>query len=168
MAKARRSLTKIVVERTPPNPSQDIFLWDGRIPGFGVRVSPSGRQSYIFQYRTNSRQQRRVVLGVHGPLTTEAARDMAADLYEGVRRGRDPANEMRLAAAAGSEHAFERVVPQFVEMHLKQQRRAAKYISNTETIFRLHVLPHWSGKDRLSYRLSGTLILTADIGSCSP
>ena len=35
----------------PPLASKDRFIWDERLPGFGVKVTPAGRRSYVVQYR---------------------------------------------------------------------------------------------------------------------
>ena len=42
MAPLRRTLTKLVVERTDPDPTRDLFVWDSKVPGFGVRIYPAG------------------------------------------------------------------------------------------------------------------------------
>src|SRR6516164_6107549 len=98
MAAQQKALTKLIVERAAPEPGRDLFLWDSKVPGFGVRVYPSGKRMYVFQYRTKRRQQRRVAIGLHGPFTIDKAREAAADLYEAVRKGRDPADEQKTAA----------------------------------------------------------------------
>ena len=65
-------LSKRVVESAEVR-AQEYMLWDGEIPGFGVRVLPSGRRSYLVQYRVGTRS-RRLSLGAHGVLTSEQAR----------------------------------------------------------------------------------------------
>ncbi len=45
---------------------REVFLWDTQIPGLGIRVLPSGRKSFVFQYRNNERRTRRIVLGRFG------------------------------------------------------------------------------------------------------
>ena len=67
MAPQRKALTKLVVERTEPDPTRDVFVWDSKVPGFGVRIYPTGKRMYVFQYRTMTRQQRRIAIGLHGP-----------------------------------------------------------------------------------------------------
>jgi integrase len=147
MSEQRRSLTKLLVERTPPHPSRDVFLWDNKLSGFGCRVYPSGKRMYVFQYRTKSRQQRRVAIGLHGPtFTIEKARQRAGDLYEAVRKGRDPAQEDRTAATRQPD-TIGRVVEQFIEKYLRQKKRAPSYIQDTQALFDNHVLPKWRNRD---------------------
>jgi hypothetical protein len=66
-------LTKRIVEGRQPT-AQDVVVWDSMLPGFGVRIWPSGLRVYIVQYRTRHGQQRKRVLGQHGTLTVEQAR----------------------------------------------------------------------------------------------
>ena len=42
MAAQRKALTKLVIEKAPPVDKRDVFLWDSRVPGFGVSLYPSG------------------------------------------------------------------------------------------------------------------------------
>ena len=93
-------LTKRVVENIKPDPRGDVFLWDSALPGLGLRVYPSGSRKYILQYRTKDNRQRRMVLGPHGPLTAEQAREMALELLAQVHKGRDPAGETKAARRA--------------------------------------------------------------------
>ena len=48
---ARQKLTKIVVEAMKPAP-EELVVWDSALPGFGLRIKPTGIRSYIVQYRT--------------------------------------------------------------------------------------------------------------------
>lgn len=68
---------------------KDYFEWDDELPGFGVRVWPSGRKTYVAQYRAG-KQTRRFKIGVHGPLTVEEARKEAKAVLGDVARGEDP------------------------------------------------------------------------------
>jgi integrase len=96
------------------------MLWDGELPGFGVRILPSGRRSYLVQYRAG-RRSRRITLGPHGVLTADQARGMAIEALAEVRAGGDPAGERKerrqaltvqeLAARFDTEH---------IAVHLKE------------------------------------------------
>ncbi|PKP66472.1 MAG: integrase [Alphaproteobacteria bacterium HGW-Alphaproteobacteria-7] len=84
-------LTKRTVEATVPK-SKDYVLWDDELPGFGLRVLPSGRRSYVVQYRHAGRS-RRYSIGPHGVWTAEAARREAKSQLGRVASGDDPAEE---------------------------------------------------------------------------
>ena len=68
-------LTKRSIEALTPR-EIDYIAWDNDVPGFGVRVMPSGRKSFVLQYRAG-RRSRRMVLGYVNVVTPEQARTMA-------------------------------------------------------------------------------------------
>jgi len=55
---------------------KEYFIWDDTMPNFGLRVFPSGKRSYVFQYRAHGRT-RRYAIGLHGAWTVEQARKKA-------------------------------------------------------------------------------------------
>src|SRR5688572_10381739 len=73
--------SKTVVEGIAPD-VEDIVIWDAALPGFGVRVKPTGVRSYIVQYRSRETgASKRMTIGQHGPLLTfEQARRQARAL----------------------------------------------------------------------------------------
>jgi integrase len=73
---------------------RDYFVWDCELSGFGVRVMPSGRKSYLVQYRAGGRSRRRSI-GQHGALTADQARTEAKKLLGDIARGGNPAEERR-------------------------------------------------------------------------
>jgi len=56
--------------------SKDTFLWDAELRGFGLRVSPHGKKTFILQYRSGGRT-RRMKLGNYGTITPDEARALA-------------------------------------------------------------------------------------------
>ncbi len=82
-------LTKTLVDGLKPGDPGDYFVWDDLLPGFGVRVWPTGRKTYVAQYRAN-RRTRRIKIGTHGALTVEEARREAKGILGDVARGEDP------------------------------------------------------------------------------
>lgn len=84
-------LTKRAVEAAEAK-NKDYILWDGELPGFGLRVFPSGKRSYIVQYRQGGRS-RRMAIGLHGVWTAELARREAKAQLGRVAAGNDPAEE---------------------------------------------------------------------------
>lgn len=81
-------LTKKKIDGLQPR-EKDFFEWDDEMPGFGLRVWPSGKKTYVAQYRAG-KQTRRFKIGVHGALTVEEARKQAKVVLGDVARGEDP------------------------------------------------------------------------------
>ena len=90
-------LNKRTVDNLAPLPNRDVFAWDGEVRGFGIRVKPSGVKTYFIQYRNADGRTRRMVIGKHGILTTEEARDLARQRLGEVLKGEDPSAERRAA-----------------------------------------------------------------------
>ena len=87
-------LTKKIVEAIQPKPHKHFIVWDSLIAGFGVRVMPSGRKTYLIRYRANS-QDKKMKLGIHGSITADQARNMAKNLLGRIAHGEDPALEKK-------------------------------------------------------------------------
>lgn len=90
-------LTKRFVDLLQPPPDsigKDLFYWDDELPGFGIRVKPSGVKSYMIQYRQGGRS-RRMTLGRHGVLTADEARKLAKLQLGNVAHGKDPAKDRK-------------------------------------------------------------------------
>ncbi|WP_201836217.1 tyrosine-type recombinase/integrase [Microvirga zambiensis] len=84
-------LTKRVIDALQPKAGGDVFAWDDELPGFGLRVKPSGAKSFILQYRNRSGRSRRVTIGRFGVFTAEQARHQARLALGDVAKGDDPA-----------------------------------------------------------------------------
>ncbi len=83
-------LTKRTVDSVRPG-DRDIMLWDDDLPGFGLRVKPTGVRSFLVQYRNAQGRSRRYTIGRHGVFTPDHARKEAARILAAARRGEDPA-----------------------------------------------------------------------------
>lgn len=85
-------LTKRFIDALKPaSDGRDLVLFDDVLPGFGVRVKPSGAISYLVQYRNREGHSRRLTLGRHGVLTPDEARKEARTALADVTKGADPA-----------------------------------------------------------------------------
>jgi integrase len=112
-------LTKRSVESLRPTES-DRFVWDDSQPGFGVRVPPSGRRSFIVQYRTAEGRQRRRVVGRFPVMTVEQARRAAREWLVSAQRGGDPAEGIDISRQAASlGELCDRYIEEHGELHKK-------------------------------------------------
>ena len=128
-------LTKRTVEAVRPGP-KDIFIWDSTLPGFGVRVLPSGRRSYVIQYRAKGRT-RRMTLGSHGVLTPEIARRLAISHLAEVNAGGDP-------SAARQADSRQPTVAELASRYMDQHARVKKKESSAsadQAALKRHILP---------------------------
>jgi len=129
-------LTKRSVEGIQPA-DKDLVLWDSAVPGFGVRVWPSGRRVYIVQYRTREGQQRKRVLGPHGTLTVEQARMLARQWLVDVHQGNDPAAAYEAVRKAPT---VAELAARYMEQHARVKKKPGS-IRPDEYNLRCHVLP---------------------------
>lgn len=89
MAKSKVRITKRVILDLKAG-DKERFIWDNELIGFGVRVSPKGLITYIYQYFLEGRT-RRFKIGTHGaPWTPETARQEATRLAGLTVSGDDP------------------------------------------------------------------------------
>ena len=88
-------LTKRTVDALKPG-AERYTAWDTEIAGFGVRVAPSGKKTYVLKYRVGGGRAARVrwgSIGTHGAITPDQARDKAREWAADVAGGGDPAGD---------------------------------------------------------------------------
>jgi integrase len=132
----RAKLTKRLVEGLVPG-NRDVIAWDTELHGFGCKVTPKGRRSYLLYYRTTDGQQRKPALGTHGAVTCEQAREIARTMLADVAKGGDPkaAERARRSAPTVAELA-----DRFLAEHAVTKKRSSSTRMDRINL-RLHVLP---------------------------
>lgn len=92
-------ITKQLVDTAKAPEAGDLWIWDTELQGFGLRVQPSGRKTYVVRYRTKDarRQQRKMTICRAADAPPDKARGMARDIFMKVAGGEDPAAERRPA-----------------------------------------------------------------------
>ncbi len=136
MHSAKTNLTKRLVASVKPS-DRDIFVWDAEVPGFGLRVWPSGKRVFIYQYRTKHGHTRRPTIGQYGAITVQQARRTARQWAAEVQQGDDPGGERREARSAPT-------VAQLADRYMAEHARVKKRprsVTSDETLLRLHILP---------------------------
>ncbi len=89
----RVDLTAKLARQSKPGP-KDIMLFDKALPGFGLRIHPSGRKVWIVQARIEGRS-RRIVIARHGEMELADARRRARDMLHRIRAGENPAEDIQ-------------------------------------------------------------------------
>ena len=94
----RIRLTKSAIDALPTFKS-DVVYWDSGCPGFGVKVTPSGRKVFIVLYRTGGAgsKLRKYTIGPYGRVTLHQARVAAQKVFAAKLEGRDLDAEKREA-----------------------------------------------------------------------
>src|SRR5262245_45132613 len=125
----KRTLTDRALKALKPAKPGTLYdVMDAVVPGFGVRVSETGRRTFILVGRfPGCKNPTRRALGEYGALTLEQARSNARNWIELIRRGTDPKvqeERSRREELRKQQTTFEAVAEDFIERHVKGQRRA--------------------------------------------
>lgn len=100
------------------DPKMADIRWDDELPGFGVRVWPSGAKTFALRYRIDGRR-RYLSLGSYGVLTLQQARDIARARLHDVLRGIDPLDEKRRRAYG---ETVAEVVDSYLDLYSKSEK----------------------------------------------
>ena len=87
-------LTKAEIDKVRVT-DRDVIYWDLRLPGFGLRVKPSGVKSFLVQFRDRQGRSHRFSLGKMGVLTPEEAFKAARSHLAEVTLGENPSDERK-------------------------------------------------------------------------
>lgn len=133
-------LTKRTVETAEPR-AQRFTIFDSAIPGFGLRVYPSGERSWIFEYRAGEggrgTPKRRVTIGRASDFTPDQARKVADGLRSAVKTGKDPQGDK---AHQREALTVAELADTFLISHVGAKRRGTTK-AHYEDVLRRLVLP---------------------------
>ena len=79
-----------------PADKKHAFLWDATAPGLGLRATPNGKPSYVFQGEIKGKTVR-MAIGSPSAWTIEQARAKAREYQRQIDEGRNPAEAKREA-----------------------------------------------------------------------
>ena len=133
----RLKLTKTVVDAAQPK-KDPYELRDAAIPGFLLKVTPTGRKVFMVAYVANNGQRRKPAIGRFGEITVEQARDIARDWLADVRKGKDPSAEKSAARRAPIlTELFERFIADYSE-----PRNKPSTVEANRGYGKLYIIPH--------------------------
>jgi len=111
-------LTKRFIDSLKPG-TADLVHWDDGLAGFGVRIRPSGRKSYIVKCRCRGRQIK-MTIGTHGPITVEQAKIKAREIIAEAKAGSDPSAEYsRMRRSPTMKELGQRFLDEYVPTHCR-------------------------------------------------
>jgi integrase len=135
--------------------------YDDTIPGFGIRVYPSGIKSFVLRYRNRSGRTRLLTLGRYGVLTLPQARERARRALVDVLDGIDPAEEKKKPKGI-TVSEFSEV---YLDLHAKQRKKTwredARRLENT-------IIPAIGSRALHDVRRADVTALHSNVGSRAP
>ncbi|MDC8770648.1 tyrosine-type recombinase/integrase [Roseateles albus] len=97
MAKVKFTAPKVAAFKCSADKAQ-AFMWDSTAPGLGLRVTPAGKPSYVFQGRYEEKTIR-VTIGSPDAWSIPEAQAKTRELQRQIDEGRDP-REVKAAITA--------------------------------------------------------------------
>lgn len=157
----RYKLTKRLIDSFEYSRGTDV-RWDESIPGFGVRIYPSGKKAFILRYRAQGRK-RLLTLGRFGAdLTLEQARDKAKAHRVSVREGKDPLEERKkLSQGKNFKELWDKYIQDYAKAHKKTWATDEKRLKR-------HIPASWKGRMAAFITREDVSSLHAKIGADTP
>lgn len=135
----RMRFTDRALRAIKPVGATQVDCFDAQLPGFGIRVSPSGRKTWIVMYRAG-RRLRRMTLGTYPQVGLADARRYAKQVVGAAARGEDPASEKQAERIADT---FGELAVVYLEKHAKRRKKTWR---EDERILERELLPHWRNR----------------------
>jgi integrase len=136
----KRNLTdRTLKSLRPAKPDRSYDAWDLRFPGFGVRVSDTGRLTFVLMTRyPGSTNPTRRALGHYPALSLAAAKAKAGTWVDLIAKGIDPvieAERQKRAEMRRQENSFAAVAEDFIRDKLSSERQGHRVAGDIRRVF---------------------------------
>jgi integrase len=161
-----QTITKSLVDSLRLQASE-YAVWDEKLPGFGVRVRPTGGKTFVVVYRVGTGRTaptRRFTIGAVGKLAPDQARNQAKILLGAVAAGADPAAEKRAKRPKRDRITFDELAGLYINEYAKVRKSSWK---NDESYLKR---PREKWKRRAAAEITDDNVaqLIEEIGSTAP
>ena len=129
-------ITNTFVDKLEPS-TKVTFHRDETLVGFGVKVSPTGRISFIAEGRIRGGKTKRFTLGQYPALSVQEARDLARVKIQAMQRGEDPkaAKDAALRKAEALSKTLGSMFSDYVKAKDLKPRTSQDYRSTFRVVF---------------------------------
>jgi integrase len=141
-------LTQPAVERLKPPASGRVEYWDSQLPGFGLRISASGRKSWVVMYRVSGKLVRETLGTITATPNVGEARELPRASFRKAQQGTNPVAERRAQERAQQQataETFRAVSALFVERYAKQNTKESTW-RELQRQLDVDVNPHWGDR----------------------
>ena len=137
-------LTQAAADRLSVPAEKAVTYWDNQCPGFGLRVSPRNRRTWLAMYRVAGKSVMQTLGTMAQVPKVDEARARARASMTQARDGVNPVEERREAKreAAAKALTFREVAERFLVEHV-ERNSAPKYAREVRRILDHDVLPLW-------------------------
>ncbi len=140
--------------------SQDI-RWDDQLPGFGLRLYPTGRKSFVLSYRSNGRKHIMTV-GGYSAITLDQGRKKARKYLANILDGGDPLESRKKASQGSTVRALcEEYLDRYAKVRKKTWQEDQRRIER-------HVLPTWGNVKAKALKRSDIASFHHKLGKTAP
>ena len=124
MSNTTKKLTDAKIRGLPKPPKRTVLFEEGT--GFGLRLEPSGRKSFILFYWFNGKKDG-VTLGRYPKLSLADARAVVAKIKQKIERGEDPKVEIKETQRANRNfYTVGDLCHEYIERHAKVKKKSWK------------------------------------------
>jgi integrase len=144
-------LTQAAVERLKTPEQGRIDYWDSQLPGFGIRISDSGRRTWTALYRVGGKLVRETIGTVALIPNVGDARERARQSLQKAQAGQNPVVERRereretMTAAERLPNDFRAVAYRYIERYAKKNTKPTTWMELKRQL-EVDVLPKWADR----------------------
>lgn len=158
----KKKLTKRVIDEAEPK-AERYHIQDTEIPGYALRVYPTGRKAYVVDYREQDSGRRRcITVGDAAIITPDNARLKALEIRRQVADGKSPQEER---TNNREKPLFKDFVEEYFEWAKDEKKDSS--IGSDRSLCKCHLVPEFGTRRVNSFTKEDAQALHRKITKCS-